>query len=70
MQGSRTPANEHGTTLRDACTATVTTVGGLFLSTHSTIATIIGTTAVSLVAGWALWLDRDTEGTRPTGPTT
>lgn len=40
------------------CTATVTTVGGLYLTTHSITATIIGTTAASLVTAWAPWLGR------------
>ena len=72
MRVPRKPARDYATTSQNVCTATATTVGGLYLATHSITATIIGTTVASLLAGWALWLDRQDRRTsssreEPTG---
>jgi len=39
-----------------AFNVTATAVCGLYLATHSTVVTLIGTVAASVLAGWALWL--------------
>jgi hypothetical protein len=57
QRSSKADIGQVGTSQDPFCTI-VTTVGGLYLTTHSTVATIIGTVAATLITGWALWLDR------------
>jgi hypothetical protein len=44
-------------------------VSGLYVATHSVDVTMIGTTAATVVAGWAAWLlcSRLESGTQPVG---
>ena len=51
----RRPAHDLAAAKAAFNTATVT-VGGLYLTTHSVVVTLIGTTASTMLTCWAMWL--------------
>jgi hypothetical protein len=58
LRSRRQDDNQIGVS-QDAFRTIATATGGLYLATHSTFVTIIGTAAASLITGWTLWLSRN-----------
>lgn len=50
----RRPAHDL-TAAKAACNTVTVTVGGLYLATHSVMATLVGTTASTVLTCWAMW---------------
>jgi hypothetical protein len=57
MQAAHRPQRDLAAARSIFSSATIT-VGGLYLTTHSIAVTLIGTTAATALACWALWLPR------------
>jgi hypothetical protein len=54
--------------VREICSATTVTIGGLYLTSHSVAVTALGAVAATTLASWSMWLAHHSEHALTDGP--